>query len=178
MNPGPDPAPHQSVRICDYKPIYPPMLHFEHLKLLNVDFTTDHDLAFTLMRIRNRIQLFTVPDQDPDFQNKMRIHADPDPKPCYFVSNKYYIPQILECCSNPGSSRLPSAATAGTSLPRTIDTALKGLPYEISVFVLWPKIESGHSAKWALRHYTVDLINLFCCSRLAPTPTPPQQASQ
>jgi hypothetical protein len=43
------------------------------------------------MRIRNRIQLFTVPDQEPTSQNKMRIHADPDQKPCYFIPNQYYL---------------------------------------------------------------------------------------
>ncbi len=90
------------------------------------------------------------------------------------------LPQILGYCSNPGSFRLPSAATAGTSLPGKIETALKGLPYEISVSVLWPKIESGHFARWALRHLPVEIVwspFISFADWLHPPPPAPQQAS-
>ncbi len=42
------------------------------------------------MQIRNRIQLFTVPDQDPA-PKIMGTHADPDLKLCYFLKDHFYL---------------------------------------------------------------------------------------
>jgi hypothetical protein len=45
----------------------PPRLYFEPLKLLNVDFNADSDVAF-----------HSNPVPDPDFN-----YTDPDPEPCW-----------------------------------------------------------------------------------------------